>query len=313
MKNHQILRSEEADLGGGGGSLIANPAPAAVSEPAPPAASASPFDFRQLVGDDGRFSADWTSKLPDGLKEHSAHFSKYGDPVQALQHTLSLSQLLGKKSDAVVIPAADAPKEEWAPVLKRLGVPESPEGYGLKVPESLPEGVNLDPAEIGEFSKFAHEIGLTPQQAAKLQEYDITRAGKSVAGSQAETQAAQQASFKAESDALNKAWGTGNERTQKVAMAERAALTFGFSPEEISGENANPLFGNARFIMTLARAGEAMGEDKIVKGADVSSGGGLKARAMDVINNPANPMHARYWKGDEGINNQVQGWIKAGK
>lgn len=314
MKLQTILRSEEGTEGSsGGGSLIEATPIAPAADPVTPASTpVAPFDFRQLIGDDGRFSADWTGKLPEGLKEHAAHFSKYGDPVQALQHTLSLSQLLGKKSDAVVIPGADASKEDWAPVLKRLGVPESPEGYGLKVPEMLPEGVNIDPAEVGEFSKFAHEIGLTPQQAAKLQAYDIGRAGKSVAGSTAQAVEQQQASFKAESDTLTKAWGTGNDRLQKTAMAERAALSFGFTREEISGEKADPLFSNARFIMTLARAGAAMSEDALVKGSDLSSGIGLKARAMDVINNKDNPMHARYWKGDEEIGSQVQNWLKGG-
>ena len=212
----------------------------------------------------------------------------------------------------MVIPAADAPKEQWAPVLRKLGVPDSPDGYGLKVPDSLPDGVKVDPAEVGEFSKFAHEIGLTPQQAASLQAFDIERAGKNVAGSVAAQQAEQEASFKAQADALNNAWGTGNARIQNAALAERAALTFGFAPEEISGEKADPLFANAKFVMALARAGKLMSEDSLVKGSDVNSSGSLKARAMDVINNPQNPMYQKYWAGDEDVASQVRGWMKAG-
>ena len=92
-------------------------------------------------------------------------------------------------------------------------------------------------------------------------------------------------------------------------MAERAALTFGFTPEEMKSD---PLFRNARFVMTLARAGAAMSEDTLVKGSDVNTSGGMKARAMDVINNSNNPLYAKYWAGDEDIGNQVRYWMKAG-
>ena len=122
----------------------------------------------------------------------------------------------------------------------------------------------------------------------------------------------QEASFKAQADALNNAWGTGNARIQNAALAERAALTFGFAPEEISGEKADPLFANAKFVMALARAGKLMSEDSLVKGSDVNSSGSLKARAMDVINNPQNPMYQKYWAGDEDVASQVRGWMKAG-
>lgn len=267
------------------------------------------FDFRSLVGDDGRFAADWTDRLPPELAEHKAHFAKYATPTQALQHTLSLSQLLGKKSDAVVIPAADAPKEEWAPVLKRLGVPDSPEGYGLKVPDKLPDGVTVNPDELKEFATFAHGLGLTPQQVAKLQEFDLARAGKSVEGSAAAAAAQEAEVFKQQAEMLTKEWGNGNEAIQKKALAERAALTFGFTPEDIKSD---PLFRNARFVMTLARAGAAMSEDTLVKGADVTSSGGMKAKAFDVINNPQNPMYKRYWDGDPDANAQVRSWMTAG-
>jgi hypothetical protein len=328
MKSFTMLRNEadgSGDGGGGaavvagesGGSLLGTGAAVetlaqagqAQGSQAQTNAGTGAFDFRSLVGDDGRFSADWADRLPPELAEHKAHFSKYATPVQALQHTLSLSQLLGKKSDAVVIPAADAPKEEWAPVLKRLGVPDSPEGYGLKVPDTLPDGVTVNPEELKEFATFAHNLGLTPQQVAKLQEYDIGRAGKSVEGSAAAAAAQEASVFKAQAEMLTKEWGNGNEAIQKKALAERAALTFGFTPEDIKSD---PLFRNARFVMTLARAGAAMSEDTLVKGADVTSSGGMKAKAFDVINNPQNPMYKRYWDGDPDANAQVRNWMTAG-
>ncbi len=294
---------------GGGGDGSSGASAASGGQPASQAATAGAFDFRTLIGDDGKFVPGYQDKLPDSLKEHGKHFQKYADPLQALQHTLNLQQLLGQKADAVVIPGPDAPKEAWAPVLKRLGVPDTPDGYNLKAPDKLPEGVKVDEAELKEFATFAHGLGLTPQQVAKLQEYDLGRAAKSVAGSAEQAQAFESQEFLKQKELLTKEWGNGPEAVKKQALAERAALTFGFTSEEVQND---PLFRNARFVMTLARAGAAMSEDTLVKGSDLNSVGGLKAKAQDVISNPSNPLYGKYWDGDEDTNNQVRNWMRAG-
>ncbi|MBK1815106.1 hypothetical protein JIN84_05755 [Luteolibacter yonseiensis] len=330
MKRFYMLNNEMEDpsAGGGGGEVAATglttgpttglatgllgesqAAVVAKAAAAPGRQAGGGFDFRKLVGDDGRFTPDWVTKLPEDLQQHRSHFAKYSDPLQALQHTLNLQQILGKKAEAVVIPAADAPREEWAPVLKRLGVPDSPEGYGLRIPEELPQGVTVDEEELNEFARYAHDIGLTPQQVAKLQEYDLGRAGKWAATGEEQARAWEVREFNRQSEILTKAWGNGPEAVQKKALAERAALTFGFTPEEVGND---PLFRNARFVMTLARAGAAMSEDALVKGSDINSVGGLRARAQDVISNPANPLYKRYWDGDPDANAQVHAWMKAG-
>jgi hypothetical protein len=307
-----------AGAGSGGASLLGQGAEGAASAQGGAAASAQggqggtggegAFDFRSLIGDDGKFVPGYHEKLPESLKEHSKHFQKYTDPLQALQHTLNLQQLLGQKANAVVIPDKDAPAEAWKPVLAKLGVPDTPDGYGLKVPENLPEGVTVDEAEIKEFAGFAHQLGLTPAQVAKLQEYDLARAGKYATGSAEAAAAIEAKAFDEQKQLLAKEWGNGPEATQKRALAERAALTFGFTPEELKTE---PLFRNARFVMTLARAGAVMSEDTLVKGSDVHSVGGLKARAQDVINNQQNPLYKRYWNGDEDTVSQVRAWMRA--
>lgn len=268
------------------------------------------FNFRDLVGDDGNFVPNYHEKLPEGLKEHSAHFLKYKDPMQALQHTLNLQQILGKKADAVVIPGADASADEWAPVLKKLGVPDegTPEAYGIKKPDELPPGVEWNDEHVKQFATLAKEIGLTPQQAAKLMAFDTSRAGEMATNFRDKVSGFEEAEFKKQGDILTKEWGTGPEAEKKKSLASRAALTFGFTAEEIG---TDPLFRNARFVMTLARAGALMSEDTLARGNNSNAGGDLKAKAMDVINNPQNPLHKRYHAGDEEANQIVRGWFKA--
>ena len=146
-----ILRNDEPDNSGGGGggsggdtpsptpsggSLLGGgePAPPPTpppNNPQPPTPGGSAFDFRSLVDDQGNFLTGFGEKLPEDLKG----LEKFRSPKQLLEGYSNLQQLLGKKADAVVIPAADAPKEQWAPVLRKLGVPDSgrlrPKGAGF--------------------------------------------------------------------------------------------------------------------------------------------------------------------------------------
>jgi len=68
------------------------------------------------------------------------------------------------------VPAADAPPEVQAEFYKKMGVPEKPDGYGLKAPDGYPEHMGEYMGEtLTEFSAKAHELKMTPAQAAGVQ------------------------------------------------------------------------------------------------------------------------------------------------
>jgi hypothetical protein len=72
-------------------------------------------------------------------------------------------------SKALVPPGKDATAEDWNKFYGKLGRPEKPEGYELKVArETLPEDFPYDETLSVEFRNWAHEAGLTPSQAQKL-------------------------------------------------------------------------------------------------------------------------------------------------
>lgn len=325
---NEWLRNEADDGGDGGGagsSLIddSSPAPAstggdqggqapAAASVATSQASSDQFDIRALIGDDGRWVDGWIDKLPEDLREHRKHYEKYQTPLHALQHTRNLQQLVGKKQDAVVIPDADADREAWKPVLEKLGVPETPDGYGLKVPDDLPEGIQVSQEELNEFAGFAHELGLTPAQVSKLQQYDLQRASKMVEGSAEQAAAIEAQAFNQQKEILRQAWGTGPEATKKHALAERAALTAGFTTEDIRGENADPIFRNAKVVQAFAKLGEMMSEDRLATGSESSPHTG-QAAALDIIQNEGNPLYKKYHAGDEGVRAQVQAMLKQGR
>lgn len=101
-----------------------------------------------------------------------------------------LEKTVGKPKYGV--PGADAAPEQVAEFFKALGVPETPEAYGLKSPDGYPEHMGEYMAEtLTEYSKVAHDLKLTPKQAAGIQQWFDGMALKlGQAGVTADTEAA---------------------------------------------------------------------------------------------------------------------------
>ena len=268
--------------------------------------STSPFDFRSLINDEGNFIDNWIDQLPENLKADAKHYSKYKSPIHALEHTRNLQQLVGKKADAVFIPSKDATEEELAEFRAKLGVPETPDGYGLKAPDDLPEGVVVSDEDMAEFAGVAHKLGLTPDQVQGLQQWEMGRVGAMTQANETAAQALEAKHLEDNRKALQEEWGTGKEFDEKITLATRAGRTFGYSAEELG---SNPIFRNAEVIKILAKAGADMGEDRLVSG-DEGSPQSLKAQAQDIISNPQNPEYSKYWNGDEAVNAKVRSWMK---
>lgn len=109
----------------------------------------------------------WMSSLPDAYKE-SETFSQFKEPSQAWER---FDKLLEAEGRSVAIPGETATDEERAAFYNKLGRPEKIEGYELKKPEKLPEGVPYSPEMITAFSNLAFEAGLSKAQAVKVHDW----------------------------------------------------------------------------------------------------------------------------------------------
>lgn len=268
--------------------------------------STAPFDFRSLINDEGNFVDNWIDYLPENLKADAKHYSKYKSPIHALEHTRNLQQLVGKKADAVFIPGEGATEQEIAEYRAKIGVPDTPEGYGIKTPNDLPEGVEVDDEIMAEFAGVAHKLGLTPEQVNGLQQWEMGRVGAMSQTNETAAHALESKHLEDNRKALEQEWGNGKEFNEKITLATRAGRTFGYSAQELE---TNPIFRNAEVVKILAKAGADMGEDRLVSG-DEGSPQSLKAQAQDIISNPQNAEYAKYWAGDEAVNAKVRSWMK---
>ena len=111
----------------------------------------------------GEVEFDWRSQIPEEIRDHKslAHFTDVGAMAKSLVNAQSM---IG--ADKVAIPGKHATDEDWGEVWRKLGRPDTPDGYELV--NEMPEGIEQNDDMLNWFRNTAHEIGMTPTQAQKM-------------------------------------------------------------------------------------------------------------------------------------------------
>lgn len=142
---------------------------------------------------------------------------------------------------------------------KLPAVPEKPEAYEIKVPEGHP----VNEMFLGQFKTWAHQHGLSQEQAAGL-------AGAYIALEQSQMAEVTKAD-EAAMNQLKTDWG--DKFKDNWAQADKAIAEFCTESEqkfllEFGMRNAAPM------VRMFQRIGEAMSEDKLAGGGARAAGGG---------------------------------------
>ena len=111
----------------------------------------------------GEVEFDWRSQIPEEIRDHKslAHFTDVGAMAKSLVNAQSM---IG--ADKIAIPGKHATDEDWGEVWRKLGRPDTPDGYELV--NEMPEGIEQNDDMLNWFRNTAHEIGMTPTQAQKM-------------------------------------------------------------------------------------------------------------------------------------------------
>jgi len=209
-----------------------------------------------------------------------------------------LEQLLGKKAQAILPPNEKSTPEEIAAFRKALGVPDSPEGYGLAKPENMRDDLVWDDNIAKEVSAIAHRHNIPAAALKELVELDHKRASMT---SEAAAQMVHQ-QLQAGRQELQRVYG--EQLDNKIELAKRAAATVGVDPSSQGFIDPNVVKG----FIALA---EKLSDDRLVEGSAISASSG-RARAKDIATNPSNPLYNRYHEGDAEIVDQVRRMIMQG-
>lgn len=164
----------------------------------------------------------------------------------------NLEKFAGGSKNLLELPGADADATALDAFYNKLGRPESPDKYGLKVPD----GADAELANW--FKQNAHKSGLSDKQAATLfdawNEMSATRL-------QAMQQSAVEASER-EIAALQKEWGQGYEAN--IDAGKRAVAALGYDAEQLNAIEGK--LGTAEMLKLFAAVGSKMGEDSFADG-----------------------------------------------
>lgn len=238
--------------------------------------------------------SDWRESLPPELKAEKSLESIKDLPSLARGYVAAQKYVGG----AVRIPGTDAKPEEWSEFYGKLGRPGKPEEYGIGRPADLPKGMEWDDSLSTDFTKAAHEAGLTKGQAEKL----VTWYGKTIASS---TQAGLTTMEEAETE-LRASWGGAYEKN--VGIANRALRTLG--GQDLAAKIVASGLGNdPAFIRLFAKIGHEMAESGAIAGdiEGVTGTEDAKRKIAEIMGDRKHP----YWVGDHPQHRQSVDEIQA--
>ncbi|OPL13583.1 MAG: hypothetical protein AVO39_10310 [delta proteobacterium MLS_D] len=223
---------------------------------------------------------NWSEALPEDLRSEPS-LQTVKDLPGLVKQYVNAQKMVGK--DKIPVPGEGAGPEEWEDVFNRLGRPDTPDEYGLKLPEELPPGVVADEAALKEFQTLAHEAGLLPHQVKGI--YDWYN-GKIISAATQANQQQQEQLADAQKE-LKEEWKGAYD--EQLRLATRAFKSFAEDDPKIA--KLDESFGNnPNFIRLMARIGKAMSEDKL-KGVTQSTYTPEDARSelTRIMNDPKHP------------------------
>jgi hypothetical protein len=259
-RRHSLMDGTAGTPAAGGGA----PAPA----PVIPAGGSATAILGQVSGDVGvaaaapaADAAQWYAGIQNGDVKTWVEAKGFKDPLAVAESAYHLEKLIGfdRAGRTVVLPKDDASPEEISAFRSKLGVPETPDGYKLPVPQGQSDAFAKTAAA------WMHEAGLTPKQAeavaARWNEFQGT-----AAKAQAEALAKQ---GEADIGNLRGEWGAAFDKN--LEFSKRAAAQFIEGTPDQRGEVLTKIeqaIGTGAMLKLFARIGEGLGEHRMVQNGD---------------------------------------------
>ena len=208
-----------------------------------------------MPGDEEVQVAEWAVPIfgEEGAKDPNV--AKYKTPDEFLKGHRSAVERVGK---SVVIPDAKSSPEDWKVYNQKIGVPDSADGYDVKLPEKMHPNAKVTPEMDKGVKQFLKDSNLTKSQAAVLYPKFFELWSKGL--EQQEAQQKEQ-SIKAMTE-LKGEWG--NDFDNNASFAQKAAEKM-LTPEMVAQIKDKP-----EWIRHFNKIGKAISEDMV---KSIQSGG----------------------------------------
>lgn len=192
----------------------------------------------------------WNGSLSDEYKSLPT-FEKFKSADDLAKSYVNLEKMVGK--DKIVMPKDEKDVDGWNTVYSRLGRPEAPDKYEVKL--DLPEGLSVPDEAINSFKSVAHQYGLSNKQLQGIMGH----------WSELEKNAyIQSVERKAEviqstETGLRKELGANYD----VAKTNVEAFINNFAPDEVKQDYLDGIKSNKDMFKTFYNASKKMGEDSL--------------------------------------------------
>lgn len=271
----KLFMEEAGDAGAAGGPGASG---AAEGGNVPGAGASAVGDSGSAIGASGSVPPSWLESLPEDIrKDPSIQLFKDSGPAGLAKSWVHAQKTMGKEK--IVLPGEGATDADWANIHQKLGRPESPDKYELK----LPEGKTLDKDFAEGFKGVAFKAGLSGKQLNALAEWYNGAAEGAMTASETQKHNAMKETI----DAYRAKVG-GEEKyqaqIQRAQIATRALLTADQAKVlKESGMDVHP-----HMIDLFANLASMMSEDKIRDGTGVAHG-----ESIDTINKEIESVEAK--------------------
>lgn len=188
------------------------------------------------------------------------------DPLAGINNDKTVGQM---EDEAKAAESQETPEAKQAREAAEAKANEVPEAYA---PYTLPEGVQVDEALLGEFNTVAKELGLTQAQAQKLVDLQAKTAAAGETGRAEYLEKALQAQNERWiSEVKNDPEIGGAKFDNTVSTAVKAVSTF-FGDDFRTLLNESGIGNHPALIRGMHKIGLAISEDKLViQGSDASA------------------------------------------
>ena len=192
--------------------------------------------------------------IPESFREEKSlnNFNNMEDFVKSYLHA---QKLVG--ADKIPVPNKHSTDEDWNEVFKRLGAPDTPDGYKYNFKDQ-----EIDENSIKEFNQAAHRLGLLPKQAEGLIRF--YNQAISTQAQSLEEQAAQ-AQMNTEMQ-LKKEFGP--QFNKRLDQAKKLAIN-SFGEEFLNNtilKDGSRLGDNFQVIKAFSDLADKLSEDPIIQG-----------------------------------------------
>ena len=223
--------------------------------------------------------------IPEDLREHPS-LSPIKDVGNLARSFVNAQKLIG--ADKIPFPT-NPTEEDLSNIYSRLGRPETPEGY-----EFATDGNVITEDVAAEYAGVAHQLGLSPKQAAGILDYYKGSVGQTT------EQMEQLAQEQAEQTTIELKREWGNAFGDKVAAAKDVVDQFaGSEILQMRLEDGTMIGNHPAFIKAFAAIGDfkstVTSEDTINDGArsSVFTPAQAQAEIDAIMNDKSHPYHDR--------------------